>query len=92
MEILAILKEFLISFGIIIFVLVLLFGALVAVHDPKNIIGVVKYKDGETTYTRIFERYSDFEEYKDAMLESYSDKIQSIIWIYANSIKDPSEE
>lgn len=92
MEIFKSLEEFLLTIGIIIFVVGLLFGALMAAHNPKNIIGVVYYKDGNIVYTKVFKTFSDFEEYKKGMYENYSDKIHSIIWIYANSIKDSSEE
>ena len=58
--------------------------------QPKNVVGVVHWKSGCITYTRIFDKFSDFEEYFESMIETHGDKILKITWIYADNY--PSKE
>jgi len=80
------------TYLIVLIVTLLLIWTMITQSNPKNIRGIVYYKTGVVYYTRVFERFSDYEEYHDAMIENYGNEILKITWEYADTNKNTTEE
>ena len=64
--------------GIMSTVIILLAWGIVALSNPQNVIAIIHYQDGRTEKHGIFERYSDFEDWADAVMHDKGDIINYI--------------
>jgi len=87
-SILTVLITYWTSYMITLFVITMFIWALIVKSNPKNIRGTVYYKDGIVIHTKVFPRFSDFEEYEQAMMENYGDVILKITWDYESTNSD----
>ena len=74
--------------GIIVFCTFILIWALIAVSNPKNVRGVVHWRSGEVTYTGVFNRYSDFEDWREDFLKYNSHNIYTITYEFIDREND----
>jgi hypothetical protein len=64
--------------GIMTTVIILLAWGIVALANPKYVIGIIHYHNGTTEKHGIFERYSDYEDWADNMMRDKGDEINYI--------------
>ena len=64
--------------GITAIIAFLLIWALLALSNPKNVRGIIYWRSGEIQKTGYFDRYSDFEEWKEAYLRENGHNIKLI--------------
>lgn len=64
--------------GLVSAIVVLFAWGMIALSNPKNVVGIIHYHNGKTEKHGIFERYSDYEDWKDTMMRERGDEINYI--------------